>query len=643
MTNNRSTDWNAEQSAELYRIRDWGAGYFDLSSEGEVTISAPCGDQRATVKLNDIIRGIRERGYDTPVQLRIENLLEDRITQLNESFARAIADNGYNAQYRGVFPIKVNQQAYVIEQIARVGERYHHGLEAGSKPELMIALAETRGTDSIIVCNGYKDRDFIDLGLRANQLGVRCFFVAETLDEIALIIERSRKLGVEPNIGFRIKLSTKVKGHWEADSGERSIFGLSIIQVMEGVKLLKRENMLHCLKMLHCHLGSQLPDIDNICEGVREACRYYTDLVGEGAPMGWMDMGGGLAVDYDGSNSTGGYSKNYSVDEYCQSIVRTTREMLDPEGIAHPMLVTESGRATVAYSSILLFNILDVSHFDPMALPASLPDDVHSQVAALFVCAERLSEENIEQSYSSAIELRQRVRDLFATGDIRLAELAMAENIYYGLMQRIAAMAEGLEADGKEISEHLANLRQARADIYYGNFSLFQSLPDNWALQQLFPVMPLSRLDEKPNREAVIADITCDCDGKMDRFIGRDGGPSKTLPLHEFNHGDDYCIGVFLVGAYQETLGSLHNLFGDNHAISVRINADGSFDLAHEIEADDADEVLRTVEYESLYLFNSFRNRAEKAVQDGRIAPADRRQILADYSRCLSGNTYFER
>ena len=526
----------------------------------------------------------------------------------------------------------------MVEQIARVGERYHHGLEAGSIPELMIALSLSRGADSIIVCNGYKDRDFIDLGLHAIRLGIRCFFVAETLDELPLIIGRSRRMGVEPLIGFRVKLSTRVKGHWEADSGERSIFGLSIIQMVEAVKLLRRENMLHCVKLLHCHLGSQLPDIENICDGVREACRYYADLIAEGAPLGWLDMGGGLAVDYDGSRSTDGYSKNYSLEEYCQGIVNTTREMLDRAGVAHPMLVTESGRATVAYSSILLFNILDVSHFDPLALPDQLPADVHSQVAALSVCADRLAEENIERSYDSAIENRNAIRGLFAEGAIKLPELALAENIYCGLMQRIAAMAAAMDG----VPDRLAGLRQARADIYYGNFSLFQSLPDNWALQQLFPVMPLSRLDEKPGREAIIADITCDCDGRMDRFIGTDG-PRSTLPLHDFKHGDDYCLGVFLVGAYQETLGSLHNLFGDNHAISVRINEDGSFDFAHELLADDADEVLRTVEYDPKNLLDLFRNKAEQAVQSGRVTAADRRLMLDDFSKCLRGYTYFER
>ncbi|UTW44741.1 biosynthetic arginine decarboxylase [bacterium SCSIO 12696] len=638
MSSTKPESWRVEDSASLYRINEWGAGYFRLSDSGEVTITAPTPEGPATVQLNDIIAGIRERGYDTPVQLRIDNLLEDRIAQLNNAFASAIDANNYQGQYRGVFPIKVNQQAQVVEQIARVGEPYHHGLEAGSIAELMIALALCRGTESVIVCNGYKDRDFIDLGLHAIQLGVRCFFVAETLHELPLIIERSRRMGVEPLVGFRVKLSTKVQGHWEADSGERSIFGLSIIQMMEAVKLLRRENMLHCVKLLHCHLGSQLPDIGNICDGVREACRYYTDLIAEGCPLGWLDMGGGLAVDYDGSNSTGGYSKNYTVEQYCDSIVRTTAEMLDEVGIAHPMLVTESGRATVAYSSILLFNILDVSHFDALALPQQLPDDVHSQVVALSVCAERMQEATMERSHDSAVTLRNSIRSLFAEGSIKLPELALAENIYYDLMQRIADMAATMDKP----PEKLANLKQARADIYYGNFSLFQSLPDNWALQQLFPVVPLNRLNERPTREAIIADITCDCDGKMDRFIGNTG-PRSTLPLHEFTPGDDYCLGVFLVGAYQETLGSLHNLFGDNHVISVRINPDASFDFVHEIKADDADEVLRTVEYDPQYLLNELRNKAETAAQNGLIEVADRPQILEDYAKCLRGYTYFER
>lgn len=631
-------DWSVDKSAQLYRIRDWGAGYFDVCEQGEITVSAPFGDDVATVKLTDILSGMRERGYDTPAQLRIENLLDDRIAQLNEAFAAAIVAADYQAGYRGVFPIKVNQQSHVVEQIVRFGERYHHGLEAGSKPELMVALSLLRDTESIIVCNGHKDAEFIDLGLHACQLGIRCFFVAETLDELPLIIERSRMLGVKPLIGFRIKLSTKVEGHWEADSGERSIFGLSVIQMMEAVERLRTEGMLDCVQLLHCHLGSQLPNIDNIYDGVREACRYYTELIAEGVPLGWLDLGGGLAVDYDGSKSTGGYSKNYSVDQYCQGIVNTVKAMLDPVGVKHPVLITESGRATVAYSSILLFNILDVSHFDPLSLPQKLPDTVHPQVRALFDQAQNVAAGTAEAIYDNTVRIRGDARRLFAQGQVSLRELALAENIYYATMQRIEMLLPELD----EVPPSLLGLREARADIYYGNFSLFQSLPDNWALQQLFPVVPIHRLNERPTREAVIADITCDCDGKMNRFISGDG-ERATLPLHPFEYGDDYCLGVFLVGAYQETLGSLHNLFGDTNVVSVRINQDGSFDFVHEVEGDDADEVLRTVEYEPKYLLDRFRNKAEKAVQQGRITAADRRRMLDDFSEGLRGYTYFER
>ncbi len=638
LDNAHTDNWNVDKSADLYRIRDWGAGYFDISEHGEVTISAPFGEQRATVKLSDIVSGMRERGYDTPVQLRIENLLDDRIAMLNGAFASAIADAGYRAEYRGVYPIKVNQQSHVVEQITRFGQHYHHGLEAGSKPELIVALALLRDTDSIIVCNGHKDAEFIDLGLRALQIGIRCFFVVETLAELPVIIERSRKLGVKPLIGFRLKLATKVSGHWQADSGERSIFGLSTIQMMAAVELLQRENMLDCLKMLHCHLGSQLPDIANIHAGVKEACRYYVELVKEGAPLGWLDLGGGLAVDYDGSGRADGYSMNYSLQEYCQSIVSTTGKMLDVADVEHPVLVTESGRATVAYSAILLFNILDVGHFDPLSIPDKLPDSSDPLVQTLFAESNGVTLDNVEACFDNAVGIRGQLRTRFAEGSIDLRELALAENIYYGLMQKIVALLPALKA----IPEKLVGLRESRADIYYGNFSLFQSLPDNWGLQQLFPVMPIRGLAERPTREAIIADITCDCDGKMDRFIGTNG-PSVTLPLHRFQQGDDYCLGVFLVGAYQETLGSLHNLFGDNNVVSVRINEDGSFDFVHELGGDDVDEVLRYVEYQPKYLLECFRNKAEKAVQDGSISAAERRQMLDVFSEGLRGYTYFER
>ena len=641
MTGN-SICWTVGKSAELYKIKEWGGDYFDMSDDGEVVIRVPCGNSVAQVKLNEVIESVRERGYDTPIQLRIDNIIEDRIRLINESFISAIADAGYENCYRGVFPIKVNQQAHVVQKISSFGAKYHHGLEAGSLPELLIAMALAKDSEALIVCNGYKDRDFVDMGLHALKMGITCIFVAESKGEIPLIVERSRLMGVKPIIGLRAKLSTRVKGHWEADSGDRSIFGLSILQMIEAVEILRREQMLDSLQLLHCHLGSQLPEIDNICQGVEEACRYYSELCKTGANLEYLDLGGGLAVDYDGSKSSNGYSKNYSVAEYAQGIVNATASVLNAEDIKHPVLITESGRATVAYSSILLFNILEVSDFRPgnklfadSAADVSIATRLESLLGQIEVgnCGEA-----IEAVVDEAASLLARGRQDFLKGQLSINQLGFVQNTFNNILDKVSRSMQSHEAEAGFINA----LRQSRADIYYGNFSLFQSLPDNWALGQLFPIMPLSKLDQEPDRHAVLADITCDCDGKIDRFI-LSGGESNTIPLHSFEHGDDYLLGVFLVGAYQETLGSLHNLFGDNHVISIQIEPDSSYRITNEIVADDCDEVLRTVEFSPKDLKEQLRQKCESALYDGVISANERKRIIDDFSKCLRGYTYFER
>lgn len=635
LNNKLTSSWTTEDSSALYRVADWGAGYFSVSDKGELQVNPVLNDSDVNVSLVDIISGIRERGMDMPVLLRIENILNNSISRINEAFAEAIEQAGYQSYYRGVFPIKVNQQCHVIEEVARFGSRYHHGLEAGSKAELLIAMANIRDDDSYIVCNGYKDEEFIDLGLRACQLGVSCFFVVETLSELTLILQRSKVLGIEPLIGARLKLATMVDGYWSKDSGDRSLFGLSTTQLISVVDQLKREGMLDRLQLLHFHLGSQITNIRNIRTGVQEACRFYADLVKEGAGLGYLDLGGGLAVDYDGSRSNSCHSKNYQLNEYCVDIVEEIMATLDPLGIKHPVIITESGRATVAYSSMLLFNCLGVTHFDPVPLLAGQADEQHELMNNLRWVLETVTTTNLQECHNDALYYRDQVREGFRRGELNLRATAQADNIYLAILQRIMKLLP----EAERIPAELEGLSESLADIYYGNFSVFQSLPDSWAIGQVFPIMPVHRLNEQPTRQAIIADLTCDCDGRIDRFIG----DQRTLSVHPLKEDEDYILGIFLVGAYQETLGDLHNLFGDTHVVSARINADGSYDFVREIEGDSIADVLNYVEYEPRLLLERFRNTAEQAVKLGKITVAARQQMLEAYSASLRGYTYFEK
>lgn len=638
MNNTQANSWSAKQSAELYGINEWGSGYFGVSSDGNVEVKATGENGEVAVPLTDIVEGLSQRGLEMPVLLRIENLVDSRLSIINESFAQAIAATGYRGQYRGAFPIKVNQQSHIVEEIARFGERYNHGLEAGSKAELMIAMSVLQNRESLIICNGYKDAEFIDLGLQARKLGFKCIFVLETLAEVKLVIERSRKLAIDPIIGVRLKLSTKVDGHWAEDSGDRSLFGLTTKELVDVIDQLKAAGLLHCLELLHFHLGSQIPNIRNIRAGVLEACRYYIELVGEGAPLKYMDLGGGLAIDYDGTSSATGHSRNYTVEEYCVDVVEAIAQQLDAHALPHPTIVTESGRATVAHTSVLLFNILDVGHFKPGPVPEQLPENMHEQISNLWHTVKGIKLEKLQECYNDVIYYRDQVRDSFFSGEINLRDRAFAENLCLAGLQCIA----GLLPEMKRVPAELEQLPEQLADIYYGNFSVFQSLPDSWAINQVFPVMPIHRLNEKPTRQATIADLTCDCDGKLDRFAGPEGETS-TIPLHPVKEGEEYYLGVFLVGAYQETLGDLHNLFGDTNVASVKINPDGSLDFVHELQGDSIADVLSYVEYDPQSMFRQFRMAAEQAVRDGRITVSERQNMLTAYSESLRGYTYFER
>ncbi len=638
MTEDQLSTWSIEKAKVTYGIDNWGNGYFDVNEQGEVVIKNPFNSSMPGLSLMDVISGLRDRDLHMPVMLRIENVIDHSISELNEAFSNVINRLGYQGDYRGVFPIKVNQQAQIVEEIAQFGERYSHGFEVGSKAEMIAALSTLGKSDQMLICNGYKDQEFVDLALQAVKLGMNCFVVIEALSELPIIIERSKALGIEPLIGVRAKMISSVGGHWNSTSGDRSVFGLSAAQIIQVVDVLSKNNMLHCLQLLHCHLGSQIPNIRDIRSGVNEACRFYAELCREGAAMNYIDLGGGLAVDYTGAHSHESQSRNYSLQEYCEGVVETIMSTLDGYGLKHPNIVTESGRATVAYSSILLFNVLDVTRFEPIAIAQSRSED-HELIDNLREIFEYLKPSRVQECFNDAHYYRDEVRELYKRGQIGLRTRAVAENLFLEVLRGIKTVLSEMD----QVPKELEGFDESLADIYYGNFSLFQSLPDSWAIDQLFPVMPVHRLQEEPGRRTVLADITCDCDGKIDRFISADGEYDSTLPVHSLVEGEEYYLGVFLVGAYQETLGGLHNLFGDTNVASIRLNEDGGFEFVKEIHGDTIEDVLGYVEYQPWEMKLRYRNKVEAAVTEGRISARERQDMINTFNASMQGYTYYEK
>jgi arginine decarboxylase len=630
--------WSLEDSADLYGIRNWGAGYFDVAPPGEVVIRPFGGKGGPEVSVMEIVREIKERGYNMPVLLRIENILDSQISLLHQTFRTAIAELGYKGAYRGVFPIKVNQQQQVVEKIAQYGAAYHHGLEVGSKAELIAAVSQLMSREACLICNGYKDEEFIDLGLYAMRLGFNCVFVLEMPGELDVILDRAAKLCVRPRIGVRVKLSAKGSGHWSESGGERSSFGLTSAQIVDVVDTLKAGDMLDCLILMHYHLGSQVPNIRDIRAAVMEATRIYAGLAQEGAAMGYLDLGGGLAVDYDGSHTNYVSSRNYSLREYCTDVVETVMTILDEQSIAHPHIVTESGRATVAYYSILLFNILDVSLIEVGTLPEDLGDDAPEPVRNLREALQNLNLRNLQECYNDAIYYYDEMRQLFITGRVTLRQRTMAERYFWAIMRGVAQEKAKL----KQVPKDLLEIDSALADIYYCNFSVFQSLPDSWAIDQVFPIMPIHRLGEVPDRQGILSDMTCDSDGRIAHFIDPQG-VKVTLDLHALRDGEEYYLGVFLVGAYQETLGDLHNLLGDTNVVSVRIQEYGCYEFARELNGDTVADILAYVEYDPRRILEDIRGAAERAVREKRLTPNQRYTLMQAFENGMRGYTYFER
>lgn len=630
--------WTIQEATEHYGIDKWGAEYFSINSSGDVVVTPAGADNGPSLSLLEVAKEVEARGLSMPVLLRIENILGSQIKLLHETFRKVIRENNYRGVYKGVFPIKVNQQEQVIEAISQFGKNYNHGLEAGSKSELIAAISMLQNRNACLICNGYKDEEFIDLGLYAIKMGYRVFFVVEVPGEVDLIIERAKFHDIKPALGFRIKLSTQAEGQWTESGGDASVFGLSMSHIIDAIDRLKAEDMLDCLQLLHYHIGSQIPNISDIRAGAMEACRLYEELVKEGAPMGYLDLGGGLAVDYDGSNTNSHSSRNYSMEEYCSDIVESIITVLDKDDIPHPTIITESGRAIVAYYSVLIFNILDISSFEPPPIPDKLPIVDNDLLENLMATYNMVSTKNIQECCNDALFYRTQARQLFKHGQISIRERALAENLVQHTLIKISEISRELDHIPKDVQK----INRLIYDVYYGNFSLFQSLPDVWAIDQILPVMPIHRLGEAPTRPAIISDITCDCDGKIDNFpdISQE---KNSIMLHPLKDSEEYYLGVFLVGAYQETLGDLHNLFGDTNVVSIHVNDDGSYKFIRELEGDSVADVLTYVEYDLRAMKNRLKDLAEDAIHHGFITARERKSILANFEEGLRGYTYFEK
>lgn len=628
-------DQNDTSPANIYGVDRWGKGLVTVSSDGEIALFDPLHEEAAPISLPGILKDLKQRGIATPIVLRVSSFLEHKIRHLNQSFADAIQRVGYKAPYRGVFPIKVNQQAQVIDRIVEFGRSFDFGLEAGSKPELVIALAHRLSKDALIVCNGVKDAEFIRLAILSRRLGFNTIIVLESPKEAETVIEVTRELGIEPLLGVRVKLTNQIGGKWQESSGDRSAFGMNSDQLLRVVDRLKDVGLLHCLKLQHSHLGSQVPDVNDVRRATSEACRYFIELSREGAPLSHLDLGGGLGVDYTGEKRASENSINYSIEEYATNVVETVAYALDDANVDHPVLVTESGRAVVATSSMLIFDVLETTLYDAPDAPDVQPDD-HHLLADLAAISGYLVAGRVQECWNDATFYRDELRGLFRRGMVDLRQMARGERIYLFLIARIKTLV----AMSDEVSELEEKLEQV-ADVYHCNFSLFQSLPDVWAIGQIHPIVPLQMLNQTPDRRAVLSDITCDSDGKVDRFILADG-ISPSLPVHSLPEDQHYYLGVFFVGAYQETLGDLHNLFGDTNVVTIELRADGEFNLLHEQEGDTISEVLSYVEFNPSDCVAAFRKMVDEAISGGTVKTSERKTLIGAYRDSINGYTYYE-
>jgi len=636
----KSTDvlrrWSVADSLDTYLIRQWGGGYFGISERGTLECN-PAGDGKGSIDIKALVDELVQRGLSMPLLVRFSDILRSRIELLNECFKKAISEYGYKGEYKGVYPIKVNQHRFVVEEIVNYGKPYKYGLEAGSKPELLAVMAMLDTEGALVVCNGYKDEEYIETALLATKIGLSVILVVEKPSELGLIKQVSQKVGVRPTLGIRVKLSTRGSGRWEASGGDRSKFGLSAREMLDAVHQLREWGMLDCFQLVHFHLGSQISSIRSVKNALREAGRFYCELSKQGASLRYLDVGGGLGVDYDGSQTNFQSSMNYSVQEYANDIVYSMMEMCDAAGVEHPTIVSESGRAVVAHHAMLVVNVLGVGEFFEGKIPEKLPDGSDLILRNLWDTYREVSRKNFIEAYHDAVEYKDEALSLFTLGRLSLEQRVMAENLFWGISGKILRIVRELD----HIPEELEGIEKALSDTYFCNFSMFQSLPDSWAIDQLFPIVPIHRLNEAPTRRAVLADITCDSDGKIDQFIDIHD-VKHVLELHPFVSGHEYYLGMFLVGAYQEILGDLHNLFGDTNTVHVSLDEAGGYKVEHVVTGDTVTDVLKYVSYNKEELVTRVRRAAEVAMRQKRMTIEESRQLLRMYEEGLAGYTYLE-
>ena len=640
---NPAQPWSLEDSLDLYQVNAWGKGYFSVNGAGHVVVR-PDTQPGKEIDLYEVVEGLKARDLTAPVVVRFSDILAHRLSSLHAAFAQAIAENEYRNRYSAVYPIKVNQQRLVVEEVYRYGREFGFGLEVGSKPELLAVMAMTENApDRLIVCNGFKDDSYIEAVTLATKLGRTIIPVVENYEELGLILEHACAYGVRPRIGVRVKLLSEGSGRWRESAGEKSKFGLFITEILELFEVLKSRNMLDCLQLVHCHAGSQLQDIRRVKDSINELAHVYAELKLMGAGLQYIDVGGGLGVDYDGSGTNFASSMNYNLTEYASDVVYRIASVCNARDVPHPMIVSESGRAIAAYHSVLIFNALGSSALDKFRVSGSAPEagsgeeEPPQPVHDLFEAYASVNERRLVECYHDALTAREQALQMFNLGLLSLRHRGLAERLYWATCTRIRDCCRRLD----RIPEELEDLESTLSDTYFCNVSVFQSLPDSWAIDQLFPIMPIHRLDERPTRTGVLADITCDSDGHIDRFVSR-RDVKRALELHELKPGEEYYLAAFLVGAYQETLGDLHNLFGDTHVVHIRLLEEGGWWIEEIVKGDTANRVLEYMEYDVAELAPALTRDCERAIRDGRMTVAESQTLKRFYEGELNGYAYLE-
>jgi arginine decarboxylase len=626
--------WSVQKSAELYQVRGWGHPYFTINDQGRVEVVPDPERPHLRIDLYELVNDLDARGLELPLLLRFSDVLKDRVRRINECFARAIAEYQYKGTYRGVFPVKVNQQKHFIDEVVEFGAPWRIGLEAGSKPELLIALAAEQEPGGLVICNGYKDQKYIETALLAQRFDKTVIVVLERLEELEFTFRAHQKTGIRPAFGVRAKLGSRGLGRWAESTGDRAKFGLTASEIVEVVDRLQERDMLDCLQLLHFHAGSQISSIIPIKQAVREAAHIYVELAKMGANMKYFDVGGGLAVDYDGSKTDFHASKNYNIQEYAYDVVAAILEACSKADIAHPTIISESGRAIAAHPSVLVFEVVGKNEVR-FGHPEDPGPKAHKILQQLYETYQGIAPKNLQEAFHDALQAKEEAESLFKYGYLGLRERAQAERLYWACCEKISDYASKM----KRVPEEILQLDQVMAAIYYGNFSVFQSIPDSWAIDQLFPIMPIHRLDEEPTVKATLADLTCDSDGKIDHFIDVED-VKRVLPVHRWREGERYFMGIFLNGAYQEILGDLHNLFGDTNAVHVRLDGEGGYEISHVVKGDTIEQVLEYVEYDPRAMIERVRRQAERARRQGLITSDQVKLLMKHYEEALGSYTY---